>query len=179
MTHSWKNFKIWNIFMFLGCLVLSIFITMPILATADSEQWENVVIDLEFSPTRNISADSVSVWNINDSIYISATWMCKGGSCFDLFSEWSGYNAVVSYLNNQSDEIGTMLSAIGALNVKVDSLEASTFAATEYNNQNCSENTLWQMFYEINENIWSSVKMCLYDWWSNYSFHTIYTTPVN
>lgn len=88
-TIKWK-FNIWTIAMFMGCLVLSIIITQPLLARADNEWWKwwnDVIIDTTFSDAKNMSLDTLNVlnsMNVWNSKILDWKICYSGWACLDL-----------------------------------------------------------------------------------------------
>ena len=104
-----KKFNIWAVLMFVCCLALSIIITQPILARADDEWWNDVVIDTTFSDTRSMALNSLNIlndinlWNSKISKSWNSLSICTLWNCIDVENDkvflnqlqfWEGHSAI-------------------------------------------------------------------------------------
>ena len=81
-----KKFNIWTVLMFVWCLALSIIITQPLLARADNEWWNDVIINTTFSDTRSMSLDTLDIFN---TINIWNSRISTSGNFLSICTSWN------------------------------------------------------------------------------------------
>lgn len=104
-----RKFNIWTGLMLVWCLALAIIITQPLLARADDEWWNDVIIDTTFSDSKSMSLNTLDIgeWmNIWGNVIITYDWnVCNSdrnciridgnGIIVDKIQIWEGNSSIV------------------------------------------------------------------------------------
>lgn len=138
-TIKWK-FNVWTIAMFVGCLALSIVITQPLLARADNEWWNDVIIDTTFSDAKNMSLDTLNVlnsMNVWNSKILDWKICYSGWACLDLNRNIISLNKIRIW----SDSEGFLISGNQLIYKYMDGNQAKQDIIIDFNKKKTA--TIW------------------------------------